>query len=470
MVTGESMPVDVTQGASVIGSTMNINGSIVIRATKVGKDTMLSRITTMVEEAQNSKAPIERLADMISSKFVPAVLIISVLSLAAWLFIGVYTLPVSQAFAYAISAFIGVLVIACPCALGLATPTAMIVAVGRGAKNGILIKDAESLERFGSVNTIVMDKTGTLTKGKPEVVGVEVVSGALPVVSDQEIIKILASLEQHSEHPIAHAILEKAKLENITPDTVEGFRMVRGLGVEGMIGGEIWRAGNGAFMRESHVSFDQTIIENETREGKTPVFLAKGNDLTGLVFVADALKDNAKHTVETLKKQGITVVMLSGDNEQTARFIAQKAGIDHVVAGVLPDEKAHHIEKLKADGKTVAMVGDGVNDAPALATADVGIALSTGTDVAMSTANITLLHGDIAKVLIAIRLSKKTMTIIKENLFWAFAYNVIGIPIAAGILYPTFGILLSPAFAGIAMAASSVSVVTNSLRLKRVKI
>ncbi len=466
MVTGEPMPVAKKAGDAVVAGTINTSGSFTFTATKVGAETLLAHIIKMVEEAQGSKAPIQALADKISSVFVPIVLALSFLSLGAWLIIGTQYLGFPQALSNGLVSFVGILVIACPCALGLATPTAIIVGVGKGAREGILVKDAASLEKLHKVNVVVVDKTGTLTRGKPEIVSVRNVSGK----SDNEIISILASLEKRSEHPIAHAIVSYAQEKNITAASLENFEAIKGKGVQGSVGGSTYYAGNTKLVEDMNISFDAQSIEQETREGKTPVILATKEKVLAVVMVADAIKTEAAQAVKDLHKLGIKVVMLTGDNKNTAQYIAKLVGVDDVVAEVLPQDKLEKIKELQAQGKVVAMAGDGVNDAPALAQADVGIAMSTGTDVAIESAGITLLHGDISKLVKAIRLSKITMRGIKQNLFWAFIYNIVGIPLAGGAFYPVFGLLLNPVFAGLAMALSSVSVVGNSLRLKAKKL
>jgi Cu+-exporting ATPase len=466
MVTGEPMPVEKKVGDSVVAGTMNTNSTFTFKATKVGSETLLAHIIKMVEEAQGSKAPIQALADKISSVFVPIVLVISFVSLGAWLLIGTSYLGFSQALSYGLTAFVGILVIACPCALGLATPTAIIVGVGKGAKEGILIKDAATLEKLHKVNTIVVDKTGTITKGKPELVSIKNHSKK----NESEIISILTSLEGKSEHPIAHAVIQYAREKEIEPSAVQNFEIIKGKGLKGEINGIEYFAGNTKLVTDLKLSFDKKSIEKETLQGKTPVVLATKNEVLAVVMVADAIKPEAIEAVKGLHKLGIKVVMLTGDNKNTASAIAQEVGIDDVLAEVLPDDKLKKIKSLQQEGHIIAMAGDGVNDAPALAQADVGIAMGTGTDVAIETAGITLLHGDISKIVKAIRLSKFTMRGIKQNLFWAFIYNIAGIPIAAGMIYPISGWLLSPVFAGLAMAFSSVSVVSNSLRLKTKKL
>lgn len=462
MITGEPIPNEKKSGDSVVGGTLNTTGSFVFKATKVGSETLLSRIVKMVGEAQGSKAPIQGLADKISSVFVPVVLVIAVVTLGVWLIVGTQYLGFSQALSFGLVSFVGILVIACPCALGLATPTAIIVGVGKGAKEGILVKDAETLEKLGKVNVLVFDKTGTITKGKPEVVSVVPFEGK----NEEEILTLLATLEKKSEHPIAHAVVTLAEEKKISLLKMEGFEAIQGKGLKGEIEGVVYYAGNLALLKDLHISFDQSRLEKEAKEGKTPIILATKEKVLGIVMVADAIKEGAKEAMEKLKKMGIQTIMLSGDNQHTAEYIAKLVGIDEVIAEVLPDQKMIKIQELQKEGKMVAMVGDGVNDAPALAQANVGIAMATGTDVAIESAGITLLHGDITKVVKAIRLSHMTMVGIKQNLFWAFVYNLVGIPLAAGLFYPLFGWLLSPVFAGLAMAFSSVSVVGNSLRLK----
>ncbi len=462
MVTGEPMPVKKEFGDAVVAGTINTSGVFTFRATKIGSQTFLSQIIRMVEDAQGSKAPIQALADKISSVFVPVVLVLAVIALDLWLLIGTPYLGFSQALSYGLVSFVGILVIACPCALGLATPTAIIVGVGKGAREGILVKDAATLEKLHKVTTVVVDKTGTLTRGKPELVSIKNISEK----SESDIISVLAGLENKSEHPIAHAIVSSAKERKIDIPTVTGFEAIKGKGVKGLIDGVEYFAGNTKLIQDLGLSFDTESITKETTEGKTPVLLATKEKLLGVFMVADAIKPEAIEAVKNLHKLGIKVVMLTGDNKNTARYIADQVGIDEVVAEVMPADKLAKIKELQSKGYVVAMAGDGVNDAPALAQADVGIAMATGTDVAIESAGITLLHGDVSKIVKAIRLSKLTMRGIKQNLFWAFIYNIVGIPLASGIFFPFFGWLLSPVFAGFAMAMSSVSVVTNSLRLK----
>ncbi len=466
MVSGEPIPVQKNIGDTVVAGTMNTTGSFTFKATKVGSETLLAGIIKMVQEAQGSRAPIQALADKISSVFVPVVLVLSFIALSLWLIIGTQYLGFSQALSYGLISFVGILVIACPCALGLATPTAIIVGVGKGAKEGILIKDAGTLEKLHKVNVVVVDKTGTITKGKPELVSIKNFSKQ----SDTELIGILASLEKKSEHPIAHAIVSHAAEKKIPFVAVGSFETIKGRGLKGVIGGTEYYAGNSKLVQDLGLSFDASSLERETLEGKTPVMLATKSGVLGVAMVADAVKPEAVEAVARLHKLGIRVVMLTGDHANTANYIAKQVGIDEVVAEVMPETKLQKIKELQAQGKIVAMAGDGVNDAPALAQADVGIAMGTGTDVAIESAGITLLGGDISKLVKAIRLSKITMRGIKQNLFWAFFYNIVGIPLAGGAFYPLFGWLLNPVFAGLAMAFSSVSVVGNSLRLKTKKL
>jgi Cu2+-exporting ATPase/Cu+-exporting ATPase len=463
MVTGEPVPVEKQAGNTVIAGTINTSGTFTFKATKVGGETMLASIIAMVQEAEGSRAPIQALADKISAVFVPIVISLAVLTFVAWLIFGTSSLGFAQALSNGLLSFVGILVIACPCALGLATPTAIIVGVGKGATNGILIKDAATLQKLHSVTTIVVDKTGTLTNGKPELTSVD----SLGRVSQNEIISLLASLENKSEHPIAHAIVTHAKNNNVEIQSVEKFESMKGKGVTGFIQGSQYFAGNIRFIVELGLSVDESALLQATREGKTPVILATKKEVLAVVMVADAVKLEAKESIEKLHALGLKVVMLTGDNKNTARFIGDQLGIDEVVAEVLPQDKMAKIKSLQAAGQIVAMAGDGINDAPALAQADVGIAMATGTDVAIDSAGIILLNGDISKVSKAIHLSKITMRGIKQNLFWAFIYNIVGIPLASGIFFPIFGWLISPVFAGAAMAFSSVSVVLNSLRLKR---
>lgn len=477
LVTGEPLPVDKEEGENVIGGTINQQSVFTMTAKKVGKDTLLSQIVQMVESAQGSKAPIERLADQVSAIFVPIVMVIAVVTLLFWILAGFYLIPMTNAVTLGLTSFVGILVIACPCALGLATPTAIIVGVGKAAEHGILVKDAESLEKLKHVTTVVMDKTGTLTTGKPIVTDIVATDNYIKANKnksknelDKQILTLLASLEKSSEHPLAHAILEKAKTEKVKIDEVTSFEIVKGKGVKGKILNKIFHAGNRKYMEELGMKVEKDRIESYTKMGKTPIMLSVGKDILGIVYISDTLKENAADAVKTLQKRGIKVVMLTGDDLNTAKYIGKAAGVNSVIAEVLPDQKAMHIKKLQQQNEEVAMVGDGVNDAPALATADVGIAMSTGTDVAIGAAQLTILKGDIKKVVDAIRISQLTMRTVKQNLFWAFIYNIIGIPLAAGLFYPFFGLMLNPVFAGAAMAFSSVSVVSNSLLLKRLKL
>ena len=428
MVTGESLPVDKNPGDTVVGATMNKMGSFTFRATKVGQETMLAQIIKLVEAAQGSKAPIQRLADLISSYFVPVVVMLAIVTFVSW-----YVFGPSPSLLFALLNTVAVLIIACPCAMGLATPTAIMVGTGKGAENGILIKDAASLEIANKINTVIFDKTGTLTNGMPIVTA----------FTNSKTLQLAASLEKYSEHPLAQAILKKAKEKKLILFKVERFKAVAGFGVEGIIAGK-------------KMTF-----------GKPDMTLTVSGKKFGSVTVADTIKDSAKDGVTRLNNMGIETVMITGDNKKTADRIAADVGISRVLAEVLPDQKEAEVRKIQAEGKRVAMVGDGINDAPALAAADVGIAMGTGTDVAIEAADITLVNKDLHSVAMAIDLSKKTMRTIKMNLFWAFGYNVILIPIAMGILYPFMHLLLNPIFASVAMASSSISVVTNSLLLKR---
>ncbi len=466
MVTGEPMPIHKKIGDSVVAGTLNTNGSFVFKATKIGSETLLAQIIKMVENAEGSKAPIQALADKISSIFVPIVLVLASITLGAWLSIGTGILGFAQALSYGLVSFVGILVIACPCALGLATPTAIIVGVGKGAKEGILIKDAATLQKLHKVDTVIVDKTGTITIGKPSLVDIQNLSN----LKEDELISILGSLEKKSEHPIAHAISNHSIDNNIRILDVPKFENIQGKGLKGTIDNVEYYVGNVQLMRDLGVVFDHSKVDEFTAQGKTPVILATKEKVLGFVMVADLIKDQSKQAVADLHKLGIEVIMMTGDDERAAKYIASLVGIDQVFAHLLPQDKLAKIKELQLQGKVVAMAGDGVNDAPALAQADVGIAMGTGTDVAIESAGITLLGGDMSKLVKAIRLSKITMRGIKQNLFWAFIYNVIGIPLAAGLFYPIFGWLLNPVFAGMAMALSSVSVVSNSLRIRAKKL
>ena len=452
MVTGESLPVEKSIGDSVVGGTINKNGSIEFRATAVGKETVIARIIKLVEDAQGSKAPIQKLADTIASVFVPVVIGIAAVTFALWYFVG------GIGFTSSMINFIAVLIIACPCALGLATPTAIIVGTGRGASIGILIKNAESLERALKVQTIILDKTGTITEGKPSVADVVAFNG----FEKRDMIRLAAALEKKSEHPLGTAIVDYAEFQKISlSGNVDSFRNFEGRGVTAVIDGKPVAVGNLAFMENISVRITDahSIIQKFYAEGKTAVCVASDGKLAGVVAVADPIKANSKEAILRFKHMGIETIMMTGDNEHVAKAIALEAGIGRVVAEVLPQEKAAHVKAAQAEGKIVAMVGDGVNDAPALAQADVGIAMGNGTDIAIESADITLMRSDLNGVAEAIQLSRRTVRIIRQNLFWAFIYNVIGIPLAA------FG-MLNPAIAAAAMAFSSVSVVSNSLRLK----
>jgi Cu+-exporting ATPase len=466
MVTGEPMPNQKKIGDSVVSGTINTNGYFVFKATKIGSETLLAQIIKMVEEAQGSKAPIQALVDKISAVFVPVVIVFAFLTLLIWLIVGSQYLGFSQALSFGLVSFVSILVIACPCALGLATPTAIIVGVGKGAKEGILIKDAATLEKLHKVNAVVVDKTGTITIGKPTLVDIQNFS----TLDDQSFISLLASLEKKSEHPIAHAIINYAEEKKFSLSTVSEFETIQGKGLKGNIEGVEYFVGNIKLINDLKISFNIKEIETFTSQGKTPVILATKEKVLGFVMVADEIKKESIKAIQNLQALGIKVVMLTGDEEKTAKYIGSLVGIDDVIANVLPQDKLNKIKELQLKGRIVAMAGDGVNDAPALAMADVGIAMGTGTDVAIESAGITLLGGDISKIVKAIKLSKITMRGIKQNLFWAFIYNVVGIPLAAGVFYPIFGWLLNPVFAGFAMAMSSVSVVTNSLRIKTKKL
>ena len=460
MLTGESMPVAKGPGQQVFAATINKSGSFTFRTTKIGADTVLAHIIRLVEEAQGSKAPIQRLADQVASVFVPVVMLIAVATFLFWFF-----LVPEPVFSRALLNFVSVLVIACPCALGLATPTAVMVGTGLGAEKGILIKGGESLERAGKLSMVVFDKTGTLTKGEPEVTDIIVAAGA----TEETVLQTAMSLEAVSEHPLAAAIVARGKQEGITPVAVDQFEAQPGLGVQALLAGRALRLGNLRFMEQNGVTLRGMEVKAEelSRGGKSCVFIAVENKVIGLIGISDLPKTSAVEAVKTLKNMGLKVAMITGDNARTAQAVAQAVGVDQVLAEVLPQDKANEIRRLQQAGHMVAMVGDGINDAPALAAADIGIALGAGTDVAIETGDITLMNNDLRSVAMAISLSTTTMKIIRQNLFWAFIYNVIGIPIAAGILYPFGGILLNPEFAAAAMALRSVSVVSNSLRLRR---
>jgi len=462
MVTGESIPVDKTKGDAVIGATLNKTGTFLFKATKVGQDTMLAQIIKLVQEAQGSKAPIQRLADLISSYFVPIVIMLAILTFVIW-----YIFGQNPALLFALLNTVAVLIVACPCAMGLATPTAIMVGTGKGAEHGILIKDAESLETLHKINTVIFDKTGTVTKGKPSVTDVIAFES-----SQKDIIQLAASLEKGSEHSLAEAIVKKGEEEKIEFKTVEKFRAVAGHGVEGILNGKKITFGNRKLMDLKEISLSsiaEKLSELES-QGKTAMVLSVEKNPVGIIAVSDIIKESARYGVKALQNMGIEVVMITGDNKRVANAVAKRLGIKRVLAEVLPDQKEKEVRKIQAEGRKVAMVGDGINDAPALAAADIGIAMGNGTDVAIEAADITLINKDLRSVSQAINLSKKTMRTIKLNLFWAFGYNIILIPVAMGVLFPFFHILLNPIFASIAMATSSISVVSNSLLLKRVKL
>jgi Cu+-exporting ATPase len=463
MVTGESMPVTKVPGSRVIAGTMNQTGSFVMRADKVGHDTMLAQIVHMVAQAQRSRAPIQRLVDDVSAWFVPVVIVVAVAAFAAWAIWG----PEPR-MAYGLVAAVSVLIIACPCALGLATPMSIMVGVGRGAQNGILIKNAEALERMEKVDTAVVDKTGTLTEGKPKVTAIVALAGH----KEDEILRIAASLERGSEHPLAQAIVLAASERQLILAEASDFDSPVGKGVLGVVDGRKVVIGNASFLREQHVLTEasQPKADELRREGATAIYVALDGTVAGIVAIADPVKASTPAALAALRGGGIRVVMLTGDNRTTAEAVARRLGIDEVEADVLPDRKSAVVAKLRGEGRVVAMAGDGVNDAPALAAADVGIAMGTGTDVAIESAGVTLLKGDLLGIVKARHLSQATMRNIRQNLFFAFIYNVAGVPIAAGVLYPSFGLLLSPIIAAAAMALSSVSVVANALRLRTVKI
>ena len=463
MLTGESMPVEKGPGDAVTGATINKNGSLVIEAGKVGADTVLSQIVAMVSNARRSRAPIQGLADRVSAVFVPTVLAIAIIAFVAWMIFG----P-EPALIFAIASAVSVLIIACPCALGLATPISITTAAGRGAQAGVLIKDAEALERMAAVDTLIVDKTGTLTMGKPKLTD----TVALGDMLDVDLLSLAAALERGSEHPLAEAIVEGAETQGAARQVATDFEAVTGKGVRGKVGGHTVALGNAAMMQEMRLDTAQAEAEADTLRamGKTAMFIAVDGALAGIVAVADPIKDSTALAIKELHALGLRIIMATGDNQRTAQAVAGKLGIDEVRAGVLPEAKKDLIDQLRRDGHKIAMAGDGVNDAPALAAADVGIAMGTGADVAMESAGITLLGGDLMGIVRARKLAHATLRNIKQNLFFAFAYNTLGVPIAAGLLYPVTGLLLSPMIAAAAMSLSSVSVISNALRLRRVNL
>ncbi len=463
MVTGESIPVEKARGDEVIGATINGNGTLLVRAARVGKDALLSQIIHMVSAAQRSRAPIQRLADTVSGYFVPAVVAIALATFAAWAILG----P-APALAFATINSVAVLIIACPCALGLATPMSIMVAAGKGASAGVLFRDAEAIETMRKVDTLVVDKTGTLTVGRPAVQSVAVNAGE----NEDEVLRMAASLERGSEHPLAAAIVAAAEERKLVFVAVTGFEAATGKGVRGRLGDDVWCLGNLRLMEEGGIDVAAMTGPAEALRtgGQTVMYVARGRSLAGIIGVADPIKENTPLALRELKELGIHVIMLTGDNKTTAEAVAGHLGIADVVADVMPQDKARIVQELQAKGKFVAMAGDGVNDAPALAQAHVGIAMGTGTDVAMQSAGVTLVKGDLRGIVRACRLSQKTMANIKQNLFFAFVYNALGVPIAAGVLYPVFGLLLSPVIAAAAMSFSSVSVIGNALRLRRVQL
>ncbi len=463
MVTGESIPVEKGAGDKVIGATVNGTGWLLMRAERVGSETMLAQIVRMVSQAQRSRAPIQKLADRVAAWFVPTVLAVAVITFIVWC-----TMGPEPRLAHAIINAVAVLIIACPCALGLATPMAIMVGTGRGAHAGILIKNAEALETLQKTDTLVLDKTGTLTRGKPELMAVVAIGGE----TEESVVRLVASLERGSEHPLAAAIVEAAESNGIHLIPQDGFRSLTGRGVVGTVGGHEVAAGNESLLQELGIDIAELKAHAERirTDGQTVVFAAVDGRAMGLLGIADPVKPEAAEAVSDLRREGLRVVMLTGDNETTAAAVARQVGISDFEGGVLPDHKADVVKRLQQQGRVVAMAGDGINDAPALAQAQVGIAMGTGTDVAMESAGITLLRGDLAALVRARRLSRAVMRNIKQNLFFAFIYNALGVPVAAGILYPRFGLLLSPIIAAAAMSFSSVSVISNALRLRRVKL
>ncbi len=463
VITGESIPVEKKTGDQVVGATMNKTGMLKFKATKVGKDTVLAQIINMVEDALTSKAPVQRLADVASGYFVPAIIITATLSALAWYFLA------GADFIFALTVFIAVLIVACPCALGLATPTAIMVGVGKGAENGILIKSGEALETAHKLSAVVFDKTGTLTKGEPEVTDIIAAGNPAKVLNETQLLQLAATAEKNSEHPLGEAIVKKAAEKGIKVEDPECFNAIPGHGVEVKLNGATVLLGNRKLMETNHIDIGKLEAQMKALEmdGKTAMLLAVDGNPAGLIAVADTLKENSTEAVKTLKQMGLEVIMITGDNERTANAIARQAGVNRVLAEVLPGEKAAEIKRLQAEGKVVAMVGDGINDAPALAQANIGIAVGSGTDVALETGDIVLIKNDLRDVVVGIQLSRATMRKIRQNLFWAFFYNIVLIPLAAGAFYPILHVLFDPVYAAAAMASSSVTVVTNASLLKR---
>ncbi len=463
MITGEPMSVEKTVGNSVTGATINGSGTFIFEATRVGKDTLLSQIVKMVSQAQRSRAPIQKLADLVSSYFVPAVVLIAVLTAVVWMIAG----P-EPAMTYAILNSVAVLIIACPCALGLATPMSIMVGTGKGATHGVLIKNAEALEALEKITTLIVDKTGTLTLGKPKLASVKALEG----FTENQVLSFAASLERVSEHPLAEAITEAAKEKKLALSKVGNFESLTGRGLKGNVSGHEVLIGNKRLMSDFKIDSEKLVelAEELQKTGHGAMLIAIDNKPAGVLAVKDPIKESAIEAVSYFHSKGIEVIMLTGDSEHTARSVAKEVGIDAFEAEVLPDQKNAVVKRLQAEGKRVAMAGDGINDAPALAQADVGIAMGTGTDVAMESASVTLVKGDLLGIVRAHKLSQQTMKNIRQNLFFAFFYNALGVPVAAGLLYPFFGILLSPMFASLAMSLSSVSVIANSLRLRSAKL
>jgi Cu+-exporting ATPase len=465
MLTGESLPVSKKAGDAVIGGTINRTGAFRFRATTLGADSVLARIVKLMRDAQGSRAPIQKLADRISAVFVPVVISIAIATFVAWYVIADQA-PAVRAFAAAVA----VLIIACPCAMGLAVPTAVMVSTGKGAELGVLIKGGEALQRAGDLRTIVLDKTGTVTEGRPAVTDVVIAPSSKR--SESDVLRLVGSLETLSEHPLAEAIVRHARERGLALVEPQGFKSMTGRGAMGFVDGARVAVGNAALMKElrSGIGAMEADGDRLAAAGRTPMYVAIDGAIAGVVAVADPIKETSREAIKRFHALGLEVVMLTGDNRRTAEAVAREAGIDRVIAEVLPDGKVAEIERLQGEGKVVAMVGDGINDAPALARADIGMAIGTGTDIAMEAGDVVLMRGDLRSAAQAVELSRRTMSTMKQNLFWAFIYNVIGIPIAAGVLYPALGIMLSPILASAAMAFSSVSVVANSLRLRNARI